>query len=63
LIVSQLLEHLALELRFTLAEHELHEAPDAVAVLREGVRLVEDGGGKIPYVARAVVDAYLRSRN
>ena len=62
-VITELIEHLALELRFTLGEFELHEASEAIAALQHGVTFLQKGGHAIPYVVTALIDDAAKNRH
>jgi hypothetical protein len=62
-ILAEVLEHFALELRFTLAEFEIHNAPEALAALYRGRELLISQGGESPFVVDEVLRSYVSSRH
>lgn len=62
-VVSELVEHLALELRFTLSEFELHEAWEAVSALQLGVDFLKHNNHTVPFVASALIDDATKNRH
>lgn len=62
-IIAELVEHLALELRFTLDEFEIHEAGEALVALQNGVTFLQNEGYPVPYVAQVIVDGATKNRH